>query len=125
MPQFGPAARLIFLSLFLDTPCSKLPALLRYLVDRMSKLRPYDRVYKISCRISKFSCFFFKKFIPFGSKKGEETGHSIFFFIKIAGLPYSLHSDNHSNFKEGFFKKMMRKFGICQTFTEPHSPWRN
>jgi hypothetical protein len=67
----------------------------------------------------------FKKFFPCESEKGEETGRSLRSFIEIVGLPFSLHSDNHSNFKEGFFKKMMRKFGIYQTFTEPHSPWQN
>ena len=67
----------------------------------------------------------FKKFFPCESEKGQETGRSLRSFIEVVGLPYSLHSDNHSNFKEGFFKKMLRKFGIYQTFTEPHSPWQN
>ena len=54
----------------------------------------------------------FKKFPPCESEKVQETGRSLRSFIEMVGLPYSLHSDNHSNFKEGFFKKMMRKFGI-------------
>ena len=67
----------------------------------------------------------FKKFFPCESERGQETGRSLRSFIELVGLPYSLHSDNNPNFKEGFFKKMMRKFGIYQTFTEPHSPWQN
>ena len=67
----------------------------------------------------------FKKFFPCENEKGEETGRSLRTFIEMVGLPYSLHSDNHTNFKEGFFKRMLRKFGIYQTFTEPHSPWQN
>ena len=67
----------------------------------------------------------FKKFFPCESEKGEETGRSMKTFIEMVGLPYSIHSDNHNNFKEGFFKRMLRKFGIYQTFTEPHSPWQN
>ena len=67
----------------------------------------------------------FKKFFPAESEQGEETGRSLRNFIEMVGLPYSIHSDNHQNFKEGFFKRMVRKFGIYQTFTEPHSPWQN
>ena len=43
----------------------------------------------------------------------------------MIGLPYSLHSVNHGNFKDRLFKKLMRKFGIYQTFTEPHLLWQN
>ena len=67
----------------------------------------------------------FKKFFPCSSETGEETGRTISSFIELVGLPYSIHSDNHSNFKEGLFKRLLRKFGIYQTFTEPHSPWQN
>ena len=67
----------------------------------------------------------FKKFFPASSERGEETGRSIRSFIEMVGLPYSIHSDNHNNFKEGLFKRLLRKFGIYQTFTEPHSPWQN
>ena len=67
----------------------------------------------------------FKKVFPAESEQGEETGRSLRNFIEMVGLPYSIHSDNHQNFKEGFFKRMVQKFGIYQTFTEPHSPWQN
>ena len=67
----------------------------------------------------------FKKFFPCSTETGEETGRTIRSFIEFVGLPYSIHSDNHGNFKEGLFKKILRKFGIFQTFTEPHSPWQN
>ena len=67
----------------------------------------------------------FYKFFPCESEKGEETGRSLRYFVEFVGLPYSLHSDNHKNFKEGFFCRLARKFGVSQTFTEPHSPWQN
>ena len=67
----------------------------------------------------------FKKFFPAESEQGEETGHSLRNFIEMVSLPYSIHSDNHQNFKEEFFQRMVRKIGIYQTFTEPHSPWQN
>ena len=40
-------------------------------------------------------------------------------------LPNSCTLINHNNFKEGLFKRMLRKFGLYQTFTEPHYPWHN
>ena len=67
----------------------------------------------------------FKKFFPCETETSAETGRTIHSFLDIVGLPYSLHSDNHGNFKEGLFKKLIRKFGIYQSFTEPHSPWQN
>ena len=67
----------------------------------------------------------FYKFIPCENKTSETTGRTLRYFLHVIGLPYSLHSDNHGNFKDGLFKKLMRKFGIYQTFTEPHSPWQN
>ena len=36
-----------------------------------------------------------------------------------------MHSDNHKNFKQGLFKKLLRKFGIVTSYTEPHSAWQN
>ena len=67
----------------------------------------------------------FKKFYPCSNESGEETGRSLKSFVEFVGLPASLHSDNHKNFKEGFFRKLLRKFGIHPTYTEPHSPWQN
>ena len=67
----------------------------------------------------------FKKFFPCTNETGESTAAGLRTFIDIVGLPTSIHSDNHSNFQEGAFKRLMRKFGIPQTFTEPHSPWQN
>ena len=46
-------------------------------------------------------------------------------FIELVGLPPTLHSDNHNNFREGLFKKLLQKFGIIPTYIEPHSPWNN
>ena len=67
----------------------------------------------------------FKKFYPCQTEGGNETGHSLRSFVDIIGLPYAMHSDNHTNFKEGLFKRLLTKFGIYQSFTEPHSPWQN
>ena len=67
----------------------------------------------------------FKKFYPCTDETGIETGRSLKSFIEMVGLPSSLHSDNHKNFKEGLFKKLLRRFGIHSTYTEPHSPWQN
>ena len=67
----------------------------------------------------------FYKFVPCSDEKGQETGRSFRYFLNVVGLPFAMHSDNHSNFKDGLFKKLLRKFGVFQTFTEPHSPWQN
>ena len=67
----------------------------------------------------------FYKFVPCSTETSAETGRSLRHFLHFVGLPYSLHSDNHNNFKEGLFKQILRKFGVPQTFTEPHSPWQN
>ena len=67
----------------------------------------------------------FKNFLSCESEKGEETGRSLRSFIELVGLTYSLHSDSHNNFKEGLLKRLLRKFGIYQTFIEPRPPWQN
>lgn len=67
----------------------------------------------------------FKKFFPCSDETSTETGHTFRLFIEFVGLPFSLHSDNHNNFKEGLFKRLLRKFGVYSTYTEPHSPWQN
>ncbi|GFH62200.1 hypothetical protein CTEN210_18676 [Chaetoceros tenuissimus] len=67
----------------------------------------------------------FYKFLPCENETFETTEGTLRYFLHVIGLPYSLHSDNHGNFKDGLFKRLIRKFGIYQTFTEPHSPWQN
>ncbi len=67
----------------------------------------------------------FIRFYPCLDEKGTTTASTLKEFVKFVGLPSSLHSDNHSNFKEGAFKSLVRKLSIPQTFTEPHSPWQN
>jgi hypothetical protein len=67
----------------------------------------------------------FKKFYPCETEQGLETSRTLRNFIETVGLPQAMHSDNHSNFKEGLFKKLLKKFGIYSTYTEPHSPWQN
>ena len=67
----------------------------------------------------------FKRFYPCTNETGEQTGRSLKLFIDMVGLPSSLHLDNHRNFKEGLFKRLLHKFGVHSTYTEPHSPWQN
>ena len=67
----------------------------------------------------------FKRFYPHSDETGQSTAHGLRTFIDLVGLPASLHSDGHSNFTEGAFKRLLRKFGILHTTTEPHSPWQN
>ena len=67
----------------------------------------------------------FKKFFPCTNETQEETSHSLRSFIELVGLPAALHSDNHNNLRAGKFKKILRKFGIWNSFTEPKSPWQN
>ena len=45
-------------------------------------------------------------------------------FVEIVGLPYSLHSEIHGNFKEIFFKQLIRKFGIFPTTQNLNIPCR-
>ena len=67
----------------------------------------------------------FKKFFPCENEQGSETGRTLKTFVEMVGLPAAMHSDNHRNFSEGLFKRLLRKFGIYATYTEPHSPWQN
>ena len=67
----------------------------------------------------------FKKFFPCEDEKSRTTASGLRYFIELVGLPASIHSDGHRNFKEGAFKKLVRKFGLSHTFTEPDSPWQN
>ena len=54
----------------------------------------------------------FKKFFPCTNETSNESGHPLRMFIEFVGLHFSLHSDTHSNFKEGLFKRLLRKFGV-------------
>ena len=67
----------------------------------------------------------FKKFYPCTCETSAETGSTLRSFVDMVGLPPSLHSDNHGNFKKGLFKKLLWKFGIPSTYTEPHLSWQN
>ena len=44
----------------------------------------------------------FKKFFPCTNETSEQTAHTLRSFIELVGLPASLHSDNHRNFKDCF-----------------------
>ena len=67
----------------------------------------------------------FKKFFPCMKETHEETSHSLRFFIKLMGLLAALHIDNHNNLRTVKFKKILRKFGIWSSFSEPKSTWQN
>ena len=59
----------------------------------------------------------FYKFVPCSTETSIETGRTLRHFLHVIGLPHSLHSDNHSNFKQGLFKQILCKFGIPQKET--------
>ena len=50
----------------------------------------------------------FLKFVPCASETSETTGQTFRNFIEIVGLPYAMHLDNHKNFSEGLFKRLLR-----------------
>jgi len=67
----------------------------------------------------------FKKFYGMHDFTSLSSRETLVNFIQSVGIPAALHSDNHSNFKDGSFRKEAVKYGIQQSFTEPHSPWQN
>jgi hypothetical protein len=67
----------------------------------------------------------YKKFYGMHDFASLSSRDTLVNFIQHVGIPAALHSDNHGNFKEGAFRKETMKYGIPQTFTEPHSPWQN
>ena len=66
-----------------------------------------------------------KIFYPCATEQGVETAKTLKTFVEFVGLPSALHSDNHGNFRDGAFKKLLQKLGIYASYTEPHSPWQN
>ena len=67
----------------------------------------------------------FNKFFLCWNETSFATGDTLRGFIELDVLPSTLCSDNHKNFKEVLFKRLLWKFGIFPTYTEPHSPWQN
>ena len=67
----------------------------------------------------------FKIFIPCSNETSSKTWNTLMGFIVLVGLPQTLHSDNHKNFKEGIFKQLIQNFGTISTHMEPHLPWKN
>ena len=65
----------------------------------------------------------FRKFFPMTTE--SETPSTLQTFITMVGLPPALHADNAKVFVEGDVKRKCQKYGIAQSFTEPHSPWMN
>ena len=43
----------------------------------------------------------FKKFFPCSTEQGQETATTLRNFVEFVGLPSSIHSDNHRNFRDG------------------------
>ena len=64
----------------------------------------------------------FKKLIPCSNETSAESGHNISGLVELVGLPQTLHSDNHKNFKEGLFKQLLKNILIIPTYMKPHSP---
>ena len=67
----------------------------------------------------------FNKFFPCSNEISTETGHTLRGIIEFIGLPPTLHTYNYKNFKEELFKKLLQKFGIIPTYTEPYFPCQN
>ena len=67
----------------------------------------------------------FNIFLPCSNDALADTGNTLRGFIEIFGLPPTLYSYNHENFKEVLFKILLRKFGIIPTYTEPHLTCHN
>ena len=65
----------------------------------------------------------FRKFFPL--EKESHTPKTLQSFITLVGLPPAIHADNAKVFTQGDFGSKCTKYGIKQTFTEPHSPWMN
>ena len=65
----------------------------------------------------------FRKFFPMESQ--NESAATLQTFIEMVGIPHRLHSDNAKIYVHGDFNKKAKKYGIRQSFTEPHSPWQN
>ena len=65
----------------------------------------------------------FNTLFPCSNETLSETDHTLRGFVEFFGLPMTMHSDNHKNFKEGIFMWIPQKFGVIPTYTEPHSPW--
>ena len=62
----------------------------------------------------------FCKFIPIFNENIKNNDRSLSNFIGL----FELQGINE-NFKNGIFKRLIRKFGIFQAFTDLHSPWKN
>ena len=65
----------------------------------------------------------FCKIYPLLSKSDAHEALSA--FVHDIGIPGELHSDGAKEIAQGKFRKMMSKFGIFHSMTEPYSPWEN
>ena len=65
----------------------------------------------------------FCKIYPLPSK--SKAFEALSSFVHDIGIPGELHSDGAKEIAQGIFRKMMTKFGIFHTSTEPYSPWEN
>ena len=62
----------------------------------------------------------FKKLLPWSNETSEGTGHTLRGLVELVGLPSTLHSENHKNFKKGLFNQLLQNFGIIPTYMDPH-----
>ena len=56
----------------------------------------------------------FYKFITFENKTSANTGRCLRRLIDVVRLHYRLYLDNCGSFKDGIFKKFLRKFWIVR-----------
>ena len=54
----------------------------------------------------------FNKFFPCSDETSEQTCHTLKSFVELVVLPHLFLSDNHNNFKEGLFKRLLKKWSL-------------
>ena len=70
-----------------------------------------------------FSKSNFYKFYPLKHKK--ESQETLIPLLTLAGIPSQMHSDRAPELIQGHFSRLLRKYRIRHTTSEPHSPWQN
>jgi hypothetical protein len=64
----------------------------------------------------------FTKFYPMRTK--SESPDALISFMQDIGIPSDLHSDDAKELTQGHMGKLLHKFWIRSTQSEPYSPWQ-
>ena len=65
----------------------------------------------------------FYKFYPLPSKR--DVHHTLLPLIELVGIPSGIHCDRAPELISGRFGRLLQKYRIRRTTTEPNSPWQN